>query len=87
MFNSRFRNHYYFKKEEKTKTAATTAFGADQLNSALDSITGALEPFSVEMLIIVLVAGLTVTVGPVLVRFAYRWVKGKLQGAFFKGKL
>jgi len=76
----------FLKKEECTKTEAV-AFGVTELNSALDSIKGALEPFSVEILIAVIVAGLSVTVGPVLVRWAYRWVKGKLQGAFFKGKL
>ena len=74
-------------KGECTQTTEVAAFGADQLNTALDSIKTALSPFSVDMLIIILVAGLGITVGPVLVRFAYRWVKGKLQGAFFKGKL
>ena len=65
----------------------TTTNVAGELSTFLTTVKGALADFTTVNLATILVAGLALAVGPAIAWFGYRWVKGKVSKAFFKGKL
>lgn len=74
---------YYFGEGGITKTDTI----ATELTGFLSSIEGGLAPFNTTNLATVLVAGVGLAAAPAICWFAYRFVKGKVTKAVFKGKL
>lgn len=58
-----------------------------ELGTFIQTIKGALADFTTTNLGIILVAGLSVSVGLVIAWFAYRFITRKVSGALKKGKL
>ena len=72
-------------KGECATTEVTTV--TTDLTAFLAEMKSGLSDFTYNNLSLILLAGLSLSVGPAIFWFGFRWIKGKVSKAFFKGKL
>lgn len=84
MFDSGSRNHKFFRKGGCTQDASTVT---TELSTFITQVETGLVDYNTANLATILMTGIALAAAPAICWFAYRFIKGKVTKALFKGRL